>query len=94
MDVASITAIIIALAVIYFFVKIVVSPVVKAILGVIIFLIALYLLQHYFGFNLNKILSPLGIYPEKWGINLNWLTSPVTNAMATINNYSQIFKGK
>lgn len=73
MDTILLISIIVVIVVIYFFVKFIVSPVIKAILGFIIFLVAIYLLQKFLGLDLNKILSPYAGYLNKWGINLNWI---------------------
>lgn len=76
MDTTSIIAIVVAVALIYFFVKFVVNPIIKAILGVIVFLIIIYLLQKYLGFDVGQIFSPFGISLNlsKWGINLDWIS--------------------
>jgi hypothetical protein len=66
MDFASVIGIIIAVAIIYLFIKFVVSPVLRVVFGIIIFLILIYLLQRFFGFNLNQIFDP-------FGVNLDWL---------------------
>ena len=74
MDINSIIVIIIALGAIYLFVRLVVGPIIKAILGIIILLTLLYLLQRFFNFSLP---SPWGTYLNfnTWG--LNWLLSPI-----------------
>ncbi|MCX6718528.1 MAG: hypothetical protein NTY81_02935 [Candidatus Staskawiczbacteria bacterium] len=79
MDSTSLIAIIIAIIVIYLFIKFVVSPVLRIIFGVIIFLILIYLLQRFFGLNLDEIFAHFGISlnSSKWGPSLNWLLSPV-----------------
>ena len=78
MDISSLIAIVIAIVAIYFFIKLVLSPIIKAVLGVIIFLSALYLLQRFFGFDIDKILAPFGISLnlKGWGFNLDWLLGP------------------
>jgi hypothetical protein len=73
MDITSLILIVVIVVAIYLFIKFVVSPVVKIILGIIIFLILIYLLQRFFGFNLDQILTPFGISLNlsKW--NFNWI---------------------
>jgi hypothetical protein len=79
MDITSIIAIVIAIAIIYFLIKFVVSPIVKAVLGIVTFLILIYLLQRFFGFNLDQILAPFGISLNinSWNQSLNWLLEPI-----------------
>lgn len=72
MDVQTIIAIIIGIIVIYFFVKLVVSPLLKAVLGIIIFILAIYILQRSFHFDLSRVLAP-------FGINLNLSKIPYIN---------------
>lgn len=62
MDLNSIIAIVIGVVVIFFFVKLVINPLVKAILGIAIFLIAIYLLQKFFHFNLDNVFGPFSAY--------------------------------
>lgn len=73
MDITSFIAIVIAIVIAYFFIKLIVSPLIKAIAGVIIFFIAIYLLQRFTEFNLDRILTPFGISLNlnEWGFNFN-----------------------
>lgn len=57
MDLNSILFIIVGLIAIYLFIKLVVSPIVKAILAIVIFFVAVYLLQKYFSFNLLGLME-------------------------------------
>jgi hypothetical protein len=86
MDFASIIGIIIAVVVIYLFIKFIVSPVLRVAFGVIIFLILIYILQRFFGFNLNQVFGP-------FGINLDWILNPtdyfVNQAQNFLNNIWQ-----
>jgi hypothetical protein len=79
MDVISLIGIIIAIAVIYFVIRFIVSPIVKAIVSVIALLILIYLLQRFFGFNLDQILAPFGISLNlnNWGQSFNWILEPI-----------------
>jgi len=78
MDIASLITIGIAILLVYFFIRLVVSPVIRFILGVIMFLIILYALKT-FGFDFNKILSPLGISLDINGFisKLDWVLGPL-----------------
>jgi len=78
MDITSLIEIVIAIVVVYFFIKLIVSPVIKAVIGVLTFLVAIYLLQHFLGFDLTKLLGPWGKYlnVNKLGLNLNWIFGP------------------
>ena len=79
MDINSLIVIIIGLVVIYLFIKFIVSPAIKTILGIITFLVLIYILQRFFNFNIDNVLAPFGI-----NLNLNrfagslfWLVSPI-----------------
>lgn len=61
MDITSLLSIVVVLALTYIFVKLVVSPVLKVAVGIIIFIIMLYLVQKFFGFDVSKLLKPFGI---------------------------------
>lgn len=79
MDLTSVIEIIIAVVVVYFFIKLIAVPIVRIILGVITFLILIYLLQRFLGFNFGQILAPFGISfnSSKWGLNLNWVSGSI-----------------
>jgi len=89
MDLTSLIAIIIAIVAIYFFVKLVVSPIIKAILGVVIFLVLIYILQR-LGFNLDSILAPFGISLNlnRWAPNLSWLFGPANYYIDQAKNFA------
>lgn len=89
MDFTSLIEIIIVIAVIYFFIKFIVSPIAKTIVGVVIFLVAIYILQRFFGFNLDKILVPFGISlnSNKWGLNFNWAVEPINYYISQIQYF-------
>ena len=79
MDLTSLIEIVIAILVVYFCIRFIISPVIKAIVGVAVFFVLIYILQKYFGFSIDKVLSPFGISlnTSKWGLNLNWLSGPI-----------------
>ncbi len=81
MDLTSLIEIVIAVAVIYFFIKFIAIPVVRVVLGIITFFIVVYFLQHFFGFSFSQILAPFGISlnSSKWGLSLIWFTDQIKN---------------
>jgi len=89
MDTTSLIEIVIAIVAAYFIIKFVVSPIIRAVLGIIIFLVAIYLLQRFFGFNLDQILAPFGISlnSSKWGLNLNWILGPANYYVDQIKTF-------
>lgn len=89
MDFTSLIGIIIVIVIVYFLIRFIISPIIKAIVGVIAFLVLIYLLQHFFGFDFGKILAPFGISfdSSKWGLNLNWLSGPVDYYINQIKNF-------
>lgn len=68
MDYSTIIAVIIAVVAIYLFVKLVLSPLMKALLGVIIFAAILYIAQNFFNLNFTALLAPLNRFFSGWGI--------------------------
>ena len=74
MDTNSLIAIIIGVIAIYFFVKLVVGPIIKAVIGIVIFLVAAYLLQRYLNFDL---LGTIGIAINKWLPGFSWILEPI-----------------
>jgi uncharacterized membrane protein YfcA len=89
MDFTSFIEIIIAILVAYFILKFIVSPVLKIIFGIIIILVLLYLLQRFFGFNIDKALAPLGVSLNlnKWGDGFNWILSPINYCLDQIKKF-------
>lgn len=59
MGFATFIEIIIAVAIIFLFIKFIVSPVLKLILGIVVFAVLIYLLQKFFNLNLGQIFAPL-----------------------------------
>lgn len=88
MDTTLLIEIIVAAFVIFLFIKFVVSPVIKVILGVIIFLFLIYLLQRFFGIGLDKILAPFGISLnlDRWSSAINWIFSPLDGYIQQLKN--------
>jgi len=75
MDINSLFILLAVLVAIWLFIKLVVSPLLKAVIGIVIFVAAIYVLQRYFNFNLDKVFRPFALYfnSSKWG----WLSSPI-----------------
>jgi len=92
MDIISIIGIIVAILVLYVFLRLIVSPIIKAVIGVLIFFVFIYLLQRLFGFNLNQILAPFGISFDisHWGLNLNWIMTPINYFVDQFKNLLNI----
>ena len=87
-DFTSLTAIIIAVVVICFIIKFIVSPIIKAVLGVITFLVLIYILQKYLGFNLDQILAPFGIsLNSKLRLNFNSILGPINYCADQIKSF-------
>ena len=95
MDISSLIAIVIAIVAIYFFIKLIVSPIIKAVLGVIIFIAVIYLLQRFFGFNIDQILAPFGISFNlgNWGPGFNWILGPANYYIDQIQNFANFVWG-
>ena len=88
-NLTSIIVIIVAIVIIYLFIRFIVSPVLRIILSIIAFLLLLYILQKYFGFNVSEILAPFGISFDfnKFSSNFNWLLTPLNNAIEQIKYF-------
>ena len=86
MDIKSLIAILVAIVVVYLFIKFVVSPVLRLIFSVIVFLFLLYILNRFTGFDFNQILSSFGISfnLSKWNINMDWILDPINNNLDKI----------
>ena len=89
LDLTSLIEIVIVVVVIYFFFKFIVSPVIRVIFGIIVFIILISLLQRFFGFNLDQVLAPFGISlnSSSWGLNLNWLFTPLNHLIDQIQGF-------
>ncbi len=90
MDITSLVGIIIVIIVAYFLIKFIISPILRAILGVIFFLVLIYLLQKFFGFDIDKALTPYGISLNinNWLSKLGWIFKPINYL---INQGTSIF---
>ena len=68
MDIASLVEIVVAVVVVYFF-----------IVGIVLLLVLIYLLQRFFGFNIDNILAPFGMSSsfKNLALNMNWLLDPI-----------------
>ena len=77
----SIILILVAIALIYLFLRFVISPALRIVLAVIILLILFYALQRIFGFDVGKILAPFGISFDfnKFYSNFSWILTPINN---------------
>ena len=95
MDLTSIIEIAIVIVVIYFFLKFIVSPIIKIIVGIIIFLVLVYLLQRFFGFDLSQVLAPFGISSKlsSWNLNLNWILGPANYYIDQMKNFLNFIWG-
>lgn len=89
MDIISLIEIIIAIGVICLFIRFIVSPVLRVVLSIVGFIVLIYLLQRFFGFNIDQVLSPFGISLNinKLGINLNWIMEPVNHYIDQIKSF-------
>lgn len=90
-DVNSIIILVVVIAVIYFLVKFIISPLLKIITGIFIFLVASYVLQKYFNYNFNQILGPLSPYIDlnKW---IGVLNSIFDVVFSNINKLISVLK--
>lgn len=94
MNPSTLIEIIIAVFVVFIFIKFIVSPILKIILGIIIFIFLIYLLQRFFGIGADKILAPLGIsFNPNWGSDFNWLPTTINYCWDQAKNFlTQLFK--
>jgi len=79
MDINTLIVIIVIVIAAYIFIKLIVSPLIKAAIGIVIILLAIYILQKYFAFNSKNIFGSYATYLDitKWGVNLNWILNPL-----------------
>ena len=92
MDTTSLGTIIISIILLGLFIKFVISPLIRAVLGIIIFLLIIYALQKITHFNTNSIFGSLSPYMDisKWSF-INWILWPVDYL---INKFALIFNSK
>jgi len=95
MDVASIITIIIAIVVIYCIIRFVVSPLIRLIAGIIVFLIVIYILQNYFNFSFNQFLGPFSKYIDIDKIinSFNWIISPIASYINKVVSFFKLIWG-
>ena len=95
MDLTSLIVIAVAIIAIYFFIKLIISPLLKAVAGIIIFLVTIYLLQRFFGFDLSNVLSPFGISLNlgKWNLGINWILGPTNYYIEQIKTFLNFIWG-
>lgn len=88
MDFASFLAVAVSAIVVYYIIRFVVSPLIKAVAAVVALLLAIYIIQYLIGFSLNRFLGPFAVYLDitKWGINLDWLLNPINYYFSKLTN--------
>ena len=79
MDTNSLIALVVIVVAVYVVFRLIISPLIKAAVGILVILIAIYILQTFFHFNFNNILGPYAKYTNlsTWGINANWIQTPI-----------------
>jgi hypothetical protein len=95
MDFTSVIQIIVAIAVIYLLIKFIVNPIIKIAVGILLILGLIYVLQRYFNFNIDKILSPLGISVnvDKWDQSFSWILTPANYYLDQVKNFIDFIWG-
>lgn len=91
MDISAIITIVIAVAAVYFVIKFIISPLLKLIAGIVILLVAIYILQRYFNLNINQYLGPFSgfLNVDAWVKGFFWV---INSAVKYIVNLFSIFK--
>jgi len=89
MDLTSLIQIAIVVVVVYFLLKFVVSPIIKIIVGIISVIILIYILQRFFGFDIDKVLAPFGVSLNsgKWGFSFDWILGPLNYYIDKIKEF-------
>jgi len=89
MDTTLLIEIIAVIVVVYFLIKFIVSPVIKIVIGIIAILLLIFLLQRFFGFDIDKVLSTFGISLNinKWSQSFNWILNPANYYIDQIKNF-------
>jgi hypothetical protein len=72
MDISSIVAGVVVAVLAFVIIKFIVSPIIKAIAGIIALLLLIYIIQHYFKLDLNKYFGPLAPYLNMF---FDWLNN-------------------
>lgn len=87
METGSIITIIAVLVIIYLLIKFIISPLIKIITGIVVILIALYILNRFFSFSFNQIIGPFSNY-----INIDgWIKVVGGFVESWINTITKIF---
>jgi len=88
MDTKALIELILVIGSVILFIKFMVSPIIKAILGIISFIVIVYLLQKFLGFDIGEMLSPLGISLDfnNWSQNISWILKPAEYCLNQIKN--------
>ena len=92
MDISTLIEIVVVVAVVYFLLKFIVSPIIKIAIGVLSILIMIFLLQRIFGFNIDEVLAHFGISLNlnEWASSLNWILGPANDY---IDQAKSLFNG-
>ncbi len=89
MDTTLIIELIIAVFIVWLFIKFIISPVLKIIIGIVIFLFLFYLLQKFFGLSIDKLLAPLGISLnlDSWILKFSWILAPIDGYINKVKDF-------
>ncbi|MFA6190319.1 MAG: hypothetical protein WC711_02265 [Candidatus Staskawiczbacteria bacterium] len=95
MDTTLLIEIVIAIIVAYFLIKFIVSPLIKLVVGILAVLTIIYLLQRFFGFDIDKITEPFGISlnSSEWGQNFSWIINPINYVINQIESFIKFVFG-
>jgi len=89
MDTTLLIEIIIAVVIVWLFIKFIASPAIKLILGIIIFLFLLYLLQRLFGLDIDRIFASIGIHTnlDNWATKLGSILAPLNPYIDRVKSF-------
>jgi len=95
MDLTLFITIIIVIVVAYLFIRFVVSPILRVIFGIIIFLVFIYLLQRFFGFDIGQILKPFGLSVnlDKLYSSISWILTPISYLIDKAEKFFNFISG-
>jgi hypothetical protein len=91
MDLTSIIIVVIVIAVVYLFIKFIVSPLMKLIAGVLIFVVLIYVLQRFFNLNLNQLPFGESLNFNKWISSFNWITNLLSGYINSAKTFFDTF---
>jgi hypothetical protein len=96
MDTTSLIAIVIAIAVIYFIFKFVVSPLIKFIAGIIALFLLIYILKNYLNIDVTQYLGQYGKFLDftQWGIDFSKIQDVLKPIMDLVSKFVGIFTSK